>query len=248
MSPQVCRLILDGPADGAWNMAVDETLLALAARDGGPILRFYGWSEPTLSLGYFQPYGDRQGHPPSRACPVVRRPSGGGAIVHDRELTYSFAVPVAHPLARPPDALYRLFHETLAEALPPPDGRPPAGLWTGPAHAAGAFLCFERRAAGDLVCEAAKIAGSAQRRRRGALVQHGGVLLACSAAAPDLPGWEDLCGAPCPAAALIAAWCDRLARRAGLAWRTLPLGPEESRLAGLLADTKYRRPGWTRRR
>src|SRR5882724_9809402 len=87
------RLIIDPPAHGAWNMAVDEALLESAAVDGIATLRLYQWSEPTLSLGYFQPAADRQTHPASRECPLVRRASGGGAILHDRELTYSLAIP-----------------------------------------------------------------------------------------------------------------------------------------------------------
>ena len=77
-----CRLIVDPPASGAWNMAVDEALLESVA-DGGPAtLRFYQWSEPTLSLGYFQPYADREQHEASRELTVVRRSTGGGALIH----------------------------------------------------------------------------------------------------------------------------------------------------------------------
>ncbi len=93
------RLLIDPPAPGAWNMAVDEVLLDWSAQSGGYAWRFYRWDEPTLSLGYFQPYEDRQRHPPSRACPAVRRATGGGAILHDAELTYSLAVPAGSPLA-----------------------------------------------------------------------------------------------------------------------------------------------------
>ena len=90
-----CRLFIDPPAPGSWNMALDETLLESAADGGESSLRFYGWSQPTLSLGYFQPYDDRCQHAASRNCPAVRRASGGGAILHDREITYSFALPRA---------------------------------------------------------------------------------------------------------------------------------------------------------
>ena len=74
-------------------MAVDEVLLDAAAVREQLSLRFYGWSEPTLSLGYFQRVADRKQHIASRECPLVRRLSGGGAILHDDELTYSFATP-----------------------------------------------------------------------------------------------------------------------------------------------------------
>src|SRR4051794_22517252 len=94
-----CRLIVDSPADGAWNMALDEALLIDAETSGVASLRFYSWREPTLSLGYFQRHTDRAGHAASAGCLLVRRASGGGAILHDRELTYSIALPQAHPLA-----------------------------------------------------------------------------------------------------------------------------------------------------
>ena len=94
------RLIIDRPLPGAWNMAVDEALLLDASENGSASLRFYGWNAPTLSLGYFQRYDDRDLHAASRDCAVVRRQTGGGAILHDRELTYSLVLPPNHPLAR----------------------------------------------------------------------------------------------------------------------------------------------------
>src|SRR6266576_6739959 len=91
------RLLLDKPASGAWNMAVDEVLLdGVAAGTTPPTLRFYAWTPPCLSLGYFQPFDvvDVDG---CRALgvEVVRRPTGGRAILHDRELTYSVALPAS---------------------------------------------------------------------------------------------------------------------------------------------------------
>jgi lipoate-protein ligase A len=100
------RLIIDPPASGAWNMAVDEALLRSAAQRGTATLRFYQWSEPTLSLGYFQAADDRQQHFASLACPLVRRASGGGAIVHDRELTYSLAMPLSNTRTAQATRLY----------------------------------------------------------------------------------------------------------------------------------------------
>ena len=77
------HLIIDPPASGAWNMAVDEALLIDAADSGIATLRFYQWDVPTLSLGYFQAYDDRHQHAASGDCVCVRRQTGGGAIVHD---------------------------------------------------------------------------------------------------------------------------------------------------------------------
>src|SRR5262245_10595361 len=92
-----CRLVVDPPASGVWNMAVDEALIDDVADGGLATLRFYQWNEPTLSLGYFQPYAARMGHAASASAAVVRRLSGGGALLHDRELTYALALPAAHP-------------------------------------------------------------------------------------------------------------------------------------------------------
>src|SRR5438132_12997143 len=111
------RLLIDPSSDGAWNMAVDEALLEAAAATGQATLRFYQWLEPTLSLGYFQSLAERGQHAASRDCPLVRRASGGGAILHDRELTYSIAVP--QPAGRATAAaLYDDCHETLIATLP----------------------------------------------------------------------------------------------------------------------------------
>src|SRR5262245_744511 len=98
-------------------MAVDEALLIDAAENGTATLRFYSWSEPTLSLGYFQRYADRQQHAASSGCAVVRRQTGGGAILHDHELTYSLALPASHPLSKQNEKLYRIVHEVFVEIL-----------------------------------------------------------------------------------------------------------------------------------
>src|SRR5262245_22040097 len=108
-----CRLILDSPSPGAWNMAVDEVLLVDAAENNVATLRFYGWNEPTLSLGYFQRYEDRQQHAASRECAIVRRQTGGGAILHDRELTYSLVLPPRHPFAKQNEKLYQAVHQVF---------------------------------------------------------------------------------------------------------------------------------------
>ncbi len=98
-------------------MAVDEVLLESASLHGAVTLRFYSWSAPTLTLGYFQSYADRALHSASAECDVVRRCSGGGAIVHDHELTYSFATPCTDRFLAKPEQLYFAFHETLTELL-----------------------------------------------------------------------------------------------------------------------------------
>src|SRR5438067_11175585 len=88
------RLLLDKPSSGAWNMAVDEVLLdGVAAGTAPPTLRFYEWTPACLSLGYLQPFDvvDRDGCL-ALGVEVVRRPTGGRALLHDRVLTYSVAL------------------------------------------------------------------------------------------------------------------------------------------------------------
>ena len=174
--PRACRLIVDGPAAGTWNMAVDEVLLDRSAEQGAIALRFYGWSEPTLSLGYFQGYQERQRHAPSSQSAVVRRSSGGGAILHDRELTYSLARRGGQALADDSTWLYTAVHEALIETLSACGIHAALCLGANPADGAEEpFLCFERRAAGDVLLGQAKICAQApsRRRARGPLLQHG---------------------------------------------------------------------------
>lgn len=194
LPPQPIRVIVDSqPASGAWNMAVDEVLLESALRHGICTLRWYRWREPTLSLGYFQSPDDPLIDDRFCALPVVRRPSGGGAILHDRELTYSCAIGVQHPLAAEPASLYKTIHAAIVAELArvgvavAPRGIADKGLDAN-------FLCFSRGDANDLVIAGHKVLGSAQRRRRGAVLQHGSLLLERSPVAPEYPGIADLCG------------------------------------------------------
>lgn len=111
------RLIVDAAAEGARNMAVDQALLEEV--DGGaPVtLRFYAWDRPTLSLGYFQTAAERDQHAESAAAALVRRATGGGAILHDAELTYSLCVAIrdrTSPLVR---AVYDSMHRSIIAAL-----------------------------------------------------------------------------------------------------------------------------------
>ncbi len=196
------RLIVDAePRSGAMNMAVDEALL-LGVVAGGPLtLRFYRWSEPTVSVGYFQ-RDTPELEPGGRFAGLawVRRLSGGGAIIHHHELTYSVCVPSAHPLASQPGHLYMEMHLAIARALAE------MGLQAEPRGAGDpanrTFLCFSRGDPRDLVIGGNKVVGSAQRRRQGAILQHGSILLGGSPFAPELPGILDLAPHPIPERAL----------------------------------------------
>ncbi len=266
MSALEFELLLDPPAPGAWNMAVDEALLEAAANDGQCTLRFYQWIEPTLSLGYFQAYADRKKHAASLGRAAVRRTSGGGAILHDFDLTYSLAVPQNHPLAADRLRTYRVVHDALVEVFS--QWGIVASLWAeGPAvfpaqgNALGSgaeqhrvnlggmgkepFLCFQRRSPGDVVFRGEKVAGSAQRRCRGAVLQHGSVLFARSEAAPELPGLKELSGAMISVEEFQQAWLNKLSRALNLTWRRGELSEERRRRATALTAEKYASQAWT---
>jgi lipoate-protein ligase A len=177
-------------------MAFDEVLLeAVASGASGALLRTYGWSEPTLSLGYFQRLAEARAESRWRGVPIVRRPTGGGAIWHHHEVTYALTVPESHPLARPSSALYRAVHAAIAGGL--------VGLGVSVVRQGKVFrpvdcersrplLCFTDLSPEDIVFEGVKIVGSAQRRRGGAVLQHGSIMLARSPRAPELCGLCDV--------------------------------------------------------
>lgn len=188
------RLIVDAPADGAWNMAVDAALLKCHLPGDPPTLRFYRWSSPTLSLGYFQSIADRKIHRESLALDVVRRTTGGGAIIHDRELTYSLVTSQSMGAHGAVPYLYHIVHSAIIKAFAKLNV---IAMRYGDATMEGReepFLCFQRRTSEDLVLSGYKIVGSAQRRGAGAVLQHGSLLIASSPSAPQLPGALNLVG------------------------------------------------------
>lgn len=240
-----CRTIIDGLHSGAWNMAVDEMLLESTAADKQPQLRLYAWTPATLSLGYFQRVAERQTHRPSRACPLVRRPSGGGAILHDREITYCLAMPGERIDGA---AIYRRVHAVFTDMLGSLGIDAELAGETRPEQGAEPFLCFQRRAVGDVMVGGQKVIGSAQRRRRGALLQHGSILLQTSPAAPELPGLAELTGLRFEPAEWLEQVKVALARATGFALNETPLTETESEHAVQLAQSKYADRAWNEMR
>ena len=200
------RLLIDAPLAGPANMAYDEALLQSCKADGMPTLRFYAWIPPTISLGYFQDYAEYESlEPPAGDLAVVRRTTGGGAILHDLEVTYSLVIPLAHPLVRgKPNELYRLAHRAIIQAIGGParmlgDG---GGRCDESSHR-GPFFCFARRHYLDVVIPDAqgpsglsKIAGSAQRRTSTAILQHGSIILDSRFDQQPVATWKSLGGKP----------------------------------------------------
>jgi lipoate-protein ligase A len=170
-------------------MAIDEALLLYA--EGEPVLRFYTWRPAALSLGYFQ---RRRDVPEARraAC-VVRRITGGGAIHHAKELTFSITASLTHPLfAGPVRSSYERVHGWIAAALArhgvAARMRGSAGLGS---DRAGSGMCFQKSTDVDLAWNGRKGVGSAQRRRGGRVLHHGSIKLGASELEGDL-AWVDV--------------------------------------------------------
>ncbi len=198
------RLLLDDPLPGAANMGRDEALLRAFEHTGGgvPVLRFYGWNPPTISLGYFQEYAEFESlAPPAGDLDVVRRTTGGGAILHDLEVTYSLTMPLDHPLiVNRPNRLYELAHNAVMLAIGGDVRLHGCGHGSCDSSAQrGPFFCFARRHALDVVVAdglgpegVSKIAGSAQRRTRCAVLQHGSIILDSRFTQQPTARWRDL--------------------------------------------------------
>ena len=243
---QSIRLLPFAGADGATNMAADEAMLESAVR-GGASLRFYTWTEPTLSLGYFQPAEDRAADPNLSRLAWVRRSTGGAAIVHDRELTYALALPPGREWVSAEHWICR-FHHILQRVLKA-RGVESHAVVCGEEQKLGPVVCFLHQTPGDLLIGGSKVAGSAQRKMRGALLQHGSILLHRSEFVPHLAGINDRLGAPQftpeELAGLLAA---ALAEDTG--WAVVPrawTAEEDERTAAIRAE-KYASRDWNEKR
>ncbi len=196
------------PGSAAWNMALDEALLA---ESGHPVLRFYRWETAAVSFGYFLPCEAAMAL--GRGREIVRRWTGGGMVEHGEDFTWSLIVPSGESfsLTRPGES-YVMVHAVLAEAL----GKAGVSVQqvppTAPVPAGG--LCFTAPAPGDLLLEGRKIAGAGQRRCRHGLLHQGSL---CGIGLPeDFPRTLAECMAknvyPFPLAQLPAAAAEELVR------------------------------------
>jgi lipoate-protein ligase A len=167
------RLLDTPPAPGAWNMAVDEALADSVRAGGPPVLRVYRWSPPCLSLGRNQPSdGYDRGEIARRGLDVVRRPTGGRAVLHHRELTYSVAA--REGVLGGPRQAYAAINRALVAGLARlgvPAHLQPAGQARAPLPSLAP--CFEQPVEGEVTAAGRKLIGSAQRADRGVLLQHG---------------------------------------------------------------------------
>ena len=165
-------LLLDsGRCDAAFNMALDEALLEGAARLTRPVLRFYGWTGPAATFGYFQRHAEIERLTLLR--PLVRRPTAGGLVPHDADWTYAIAVPPGHEWhSLTAMDSYRRVHEWIQSAF----RLSGIGAELAPqARHAGPGQCFVGHEKFDLLLGGRKVAGAAQRRNRCGLLIQGSV-------------------------------------------------------------------------
>jgi lipoate-protein ligase A len=175
------RLIVSPPATGAWNMAVDEALLKSMAPDEESntrsVLRLYAWDPPCLSLGFAQPFSDVDTTALKKyGWDVVRRPTGGRAILHTDELTYAVIGPHSEPrLAGGVLESYRRLSAALLAALHklslPAESQQDAVI--KPGSDPKGPVCFEVPSNYEITLKGKKLIGSAQSRRRVGVLQHG---------------------------------------------------------------------------
>jgi lipoate-protein ligase A len=175
------RLLVDGPSTGAWNMAVDEALVE--AVDNGsspPTLRLYRWRPPCLSLGFAQPPEAADwSFCTAHGIDVVRRPTGGRAVLHHLEQTYSVTAPLGHGrFGHDLQATYQAICRALVAGLERLGvraelaGRPGDGM----IRPNQPVPCFVGPAAGEVVAQGRKLVGSAMRRVGSSILQHGSIL------------------------------------------------------------------------
>jgi lipoate-protein ligase A len=174
------RIIKHPPARGAWNMAVDEAILeSVYSGDSLPTLRLYAWQPACLSLGHAQPFGDIDPDAlEAESWDIVRRPTGGRAILHVDELTYSVIAPETEPRVKGGVlASYLQLSSALLQALKILGLEPEAKE----KHAMGGKkdnpVCFEVPSNYEITVRGKKLIGSAQARRKEGILQHGAVPL-----------------------------------------------------------------------
>ena len=252
-------LLVDPAASGARNMALDAALLESADATGLHAIRLYAWNPGTLSFGRNEPATRRYDRDAIRAknLATVRRPTGGRAVWHNREVTYAVAAPsdtfgtLQHS--------YREIHAMLADAL--------RSLGAGvslaaprPSAAVGAGACFASAAGGEVIApDGRKVVGSAQVRSANAFLQHGSILLSAD---QDVVSAVTIGDAEPPSAAGLADLVDRdmagwdavsdaVARAAARRWGTMekdsPAPDAVLERASVLED-QFADDAWTWRR
>ena len=218
-------LLNSGRCPPAFNMAMDEALLEVVARLGQPVLRFYGWTEPAASFGYFQKFAEIE--PATLLRPLIRRPTGGGLVPHDADWTYSLAFPPGHEWhSLRAEGSYRRVHEWIQTAfirVGVETELAPCCKKTAPGQ------CFVGHEKHDLLWQGRKIAGAAQRRNKQGLLIQGSVQ-------------------PPPVLLARADWERAMVEVAGGVWEIFALDVGLTGRAKELVDCKYSQAAYNRKR
>ena len=253
------RGLVDEPLSGAANMARDHALAAELSPGTG-VVRFYRWTPATLSFGRNEPVtpGYREFLRERPEIDIVRRPTGGRAVFHDRELTYSVALP-ARAFGGPRRA-YRKINEGLVEGLRRLGVEARAS--SGRALPPDAGPCFLEPAEGEVVVGGRKVVGSAQVRIGNAVLQHGSLLLVADQSSLFENGrthengrararrpitLSEALGAVPPWTRLVEALTTGFTQILGGSWSRSRMTEREEALAAEF-ETRYGSPGWTWRR
>ena len=230
-------LLNSGKCDAAFNMALDEALLEAMPRLQAPVLRFYGWTQPSATFGYFQKFSEVE--PTTHLRPLIRRPTGGGIVPHDADWTYSAAFPPGHEWhSLKAEESYRRIHDWLrlafAELKIETELAPCCKkAESGKRKAEMPSACFIGHEKSDLLWHGKKIAGAAQRRNKL------GLLIQGSVQPPPMAlkrlDWERAMG-------------DVAVRNFGAVWQPLPSDAGLHKDAAELALLKYSQAAYNQRR
>jgi lipoate-protein ligase A len=180
MGQAIWRTLVTDATDGPMNMAVDQAIMeAVAGGHVPPTLRFFAWQPPCLSLGYTQPVADIDREQlAARGWDLVRRMTGGRAILHTDELTYSVAVKADDPIvAGDIVESYRRLSQALVAGLRRLGADPQADRRENDPQATKGPVCFEVPSHYEITIDGKKLIGSAQVRKFGAVLQHGSLPL-----------------------------------------------------------------------
>ncbi len=263
------RVIVTRGLDGPQNMAADEALLA-RGREGEVVLRFYDWAIPTLSLGYFQKISSRQLETyRQRGISLVRRPTGGRAVFHDDEITYSVTLPLKREATRSWSAPYyaaisqfllwgleRLGVKGAGQARP---GRVRQDRRNREIKSTTWCFAIDPALGGtEISVDGRKLVGSAQRLYAHGLLQHGSIIRRIASSPESLDFWprgedgrglatslEEVLGRKPGFMEVVTVYTEILKQRS-VPWEFSALKPETGDLIAALAREKYERLDWPR--
>lgn len=273
--PEIWRVLITSPAHGAWNMAVDESILEhIGAGDSRPTLRLYAWEPACLSLGHAQPHSDvDEQRLRERGWELVRRPTGGRAILHTDELTYSIIGPADNPqLAGSILESYNRLACALLGAVRSlgvdAQSSPLSAELGGASHGSVNPVCFEVPSAYEITVAGKKLIGSAQARRKEGVLQHGSLPLtgdlrritealvfpdgssrteAAQRLLARATSLETALGRVVSWREAAEAFVDAFESELRLRLEAGELSESESRRANELVDLKYAHPSWIQR-